>query len=157
MMMARLLSTFNHRSKAINLTKAKATCADNYHTMKLKKFCLLVCALFLSGCIGIDIPPRVFAWKPFSLLRGSEQVGRDQIANRFLVAKKVLRLDGFYSNEVLTLIGQPQKIRTIETGISEDWLYNYFKINPKDRMDASEGTFCVRVYKDKVLDVVPIT
>ena len=115
-----------------------------------------ILVLTLSGCVGFDFPPRFFANKPFTLFRGSEQIGRDQITNRFLIAKKVVRIEGFYSNEVLSIIGQPQKIRTLESGISEDWIYRYFKVNPKDRMDAEQGSFCVRMYKDKVLDVVAI-
>lgn len=114
----------------------------------------LSAAVLWTGCVGYDIPPRVFSWKPFTLLRGSEQVARDQITNRYLVAKETLSLKGLYSNEVLTLIGQPQQIRPYVKNFSEDWLYTYFKIHPKDRLDADQGQFLVRIYEGKVIDVV---
>lgn len=114
---------------------------------------ILITAFLLSGCVGYEFPPNIFARKPFTLLGGSEQVGRDQLANRLLVSKKLFPLEGKYSNEVLTYLGQPQQIDVIQTGISEDWLFVYYK-GLQNRIDSKQDSFLVRFYQDKVIDVV---
>lgn len=88
------------------------------------------------------------------MLRGSEQIGRDQITNRYLAAKRVLPLKDLASNEVLSLLGQPQQIMVREPNISEDWLYVYYNLQPKERLDSTQSSFIVQIYHDKVMDVV---
>ncbi|MSR76708.1 MAG: hypothetical protein EXS63_00560 [Candidatus Omnitrophica bacterium] len=114
----------------------------------------LLLPLLSTGCVGYDVPPRIFHWKPFRLLRSSEQVGRDQVTNRLFVAVKAYPLRGRFSNEVLSFLGQPQEIKILERGVSEDWLYIYYKPHLKERIDSEEGSFLVRFYNDKVIDVV---
>lgn len=74
--------------------------------------------------------------------------------NRLIVATKAYPMRGKFSNEVLSLLGQPQQIQVIENGISEDWLYVYYKAQLKERVDAEQGNFLVRFYHNKVIDIV---
>ena len=117
-------------------------------------YTLLFISILFTGCVGYDFPPRVFNWKPFRLIRTSEQIGRDQITNRFIVATKAYPMHGKFSNEVLSFLGQPQQIQVIENGISEDWLYIYYKPSLQERVDEKQGNFLVRFYHDKVIDIV---
>ena len=119
----------------------------------LKKIFLFSALPALIGCTGIDIPPHIFKGPPYTLLRGSEQIGRDQIANRLLVADSHIKIQGLITNDVLTLLGQPQEIQIVEREVSEDWIYVYYKkYTPKSHSEPSE--FMVRFYHDKVIDVV---
>ena len=122
--------------------------------LKKSLYPLILISVLLSGCVGYDFPPRIFNWKPFRLIRTSEQIGRDQLANRLIVATKAYPMRGKFTNEVLSFLGQPQQIQIIESGISEDWLYTYYKPQLKERVDADQGNFLVRFYHDKVIDIV---
>ena len=113
---------------------------------------LFALIIFFPGCIGFD-PPNPLDGFPISFIKGQEQVGGDQITNRFIVAKKMFPLKNKDSNEILSFLGQPQQIKIIEKGISEDWVYVYYK-NVKDIVHSGEGAFMVRFYRDKVIDVV---
>ncbi len=126
-------------------------------------FCFF--ALLASGCTGWNL------WdftqhKPYTYLKG-DQFGRDQLANRTLVAyTKKITLTGKDSNEVLTLLGQPQNIHTIQRGFSEDWYFVYYKThvayNPVDKLPVpypgknSQGEYVVRFENDKVVDVISL-
>ena len=120
--------------------------------MRSKTFYLLLLVI-LTGCVGYNFPPNIFAGKPYTLLRGSEQIGRDQLTNRLLIGKNAFSIRGKLSNDVLSLLGQPQEIHVVQTGVSEDWLYIYLKGISK-RASGEKAAFLVRFYQDKVIDVV---
>lgn len=114
------------------------------------------------GCTGWNIP-QPFQHKPWTYLKG-DQFGRDQIANRTLVANtKKLILNGKTSNEVLTILGQPQQIQVIESNVSQDWYFIYYKKYAAyvEKVPYpgkyTEGEFVVRFNNDKVTDVVTLT
>jgi hypothetical protein len=120
--------------------------------MKKRTLFLIVLLLSATGCIGWNVP-NPFQAKPYAYLRGGEQFGRDQLANRFLVGEKIIPIKGKDSRDILSLLGQPQEIQVIERNISEDWLYVYYK-KYKTWPRTDEGTFVVRIYNEEVLDVV---
>lgn len=111
---------------------------------------LLLC---FSGCVGWN-PGELMDGKPVSYVRGGDQFGRDQLANRWLVAEKKIPLKGRHANEVMTLLGQPQDIQVRQHRISEDWFFTYYKAY-KTRPKTELGSFLVRIYHDHVVDVVP--
>ncbi len=113
-----------------------------------------------SGCVGYDIP-QPFQAKPYTYIKGGDQLGRDTLENRVLVARRVFPLKGRESNEVLTILGQPQRIDVVERNTSEDWYFIYDKNHvayapsfTKKILEEKPGTFLVRLYHDKVIDVV---
>ncbi len=91
--------------------------------------------------------------KPYTYLKGGDQIGRDQLANRWLIANKSYPIKGKDKNEIITLLGQPQQVQVVEHRISEDWYFLYYK-NYKTKPETDEGSFLVRFYNDKVIDVV---
>ena len=106
-----------------------------------------------TGCTGVDFPPHIFKGPPYTWLKTSEQIGRDQIMNRLLVANKKLSVNGMVSNEVLTVLGEPQQVDVVERDVSEDWIYVYYKkYTPLKHSEPSQ--FMVRLYHDKVIDVI---
>ncbi len=127
---------------------------------------LLMTTVCLSGCIGYD------AWtplqeKPYTYLKGGDQLGRDTLQNRSLVAARLFPVKGMDSHDLLTILGQPQSIKIVEREVAEDWFFIYYKnhvaytprfIPPtKQKLsDNKEGSFLVRIYNGKVLDVVNI-
>lgn len=119
----------------------------------MRKNLWILIPLLLTGCIGWN-PAEVLDGKPFSYVRGGDQFGRDQLANRWLVAEKKISIKGRESNDVITLLGQPQEIRTRQHKISEDWFFVYYKAY-KTRPRTEQGSFVVRMYHDQVMDVVP--
>lgn len=146
--------------------------------MKTKKIVLLlVIASACAGCTGIDVP-QPFQSKPYTYISGGDQLGRDTIQNRSLVANHLFPVKGLEENEVLTILGQPQQIQITERNVAEDWYYIYYKdyvayvpkalYKAKERaaayssksvqkvMERKEGTFLVRFYHDKVIDVVNV-
>lgn len=121
---------------------------------------LLTSSIILSGCIGWNIP-QPFQGKPYTYFAGGDQIGRDTLENRILAANSLFPLKGLHPNEVLTYLGQPQQIHVIEREIAEDWYYVYYKkyaaYMPRkiqNKIAREKGTFIVRIYQDKVLDVV---
>ncbi len=118
-------------------------------------------SLLIAGCTGWNIPQPIQS-KPWTYLKG-EQFGRDQIANRTLIAyTKKLTIKGRDTNEVITLLGQPQQIQVIERNVSQDWYFIYYKTYaayvekaPYPGKDA-QGEFVVRFTNDKVTDVVTL-
>lgn len=115
---------------------------------------LLGFALF-SGCIGYN-PPHLAQMRPFTLIDGGDQLGRDQLANRAMVADLKVPIKGKGPNEVLTFLGQPQEIQVRERKVSEDWYFVYYK-RYKTWPNTKEGSFLVRFYKDEVVDVVKVS
>ena len=97
--------------------------------------------------------PQPFDQKPYTLFKGGDQFGRDQLANRFLVADKMLPLTGFSGNEVLTILGQPTTVQEIQKGQSQDWRFSYYK-KYKTLPKTEVGYFVIRFYHDKVIDMV---
>lgn len=89
------------------------------------------------------------------MLRGGDQVGRDQLANRYLAANRLLALKGLDGNEILTLLGQPQTIEVKEREVSEDWYFTYYK-RYKTWPKTDEGQFLIRIYHNKVIDVITL-
>ena len=73
---------------------------------------------------------------------------------------KKLVLHGKNTNEVLTLLGQPQQIQVIERNVSQDWYFIYYKLYAAymEKLPYpgkyTEGYFVVRFNNDKVTDVV---
>ena len=130
--------------------------------MPMKNNFLPALFLLMTGCIGFNVPQPLQS-KPYTLFSKGDQLGRDQLANRNLVAKSKVILKGRGSNDVLTLLGQPQQIQIRERGVSEDWYFVYYKwyvpYNPSNKVDFpdQEGEFIVRIYRDKVLDVVKVS
>lgn len=124
----------------------------------MKKSLILLLSLFLSGCIGWGVW-QPLSDKPYTYISKGSQFGRDQIANRSLVARAKVVLKGRDANEVLTLLGQPQQIQVLERGISEDWYFTYYKYyvayNPTNKVGVpdSEGEFVVRMYRGEVIAV----
>ncbi len=126
---------------------------------------LLFCfVLFLSGCAGIGIW-QPLQEKPYTFFKGGDQFGRDQMTNRRIIANGKLFLKGKSANEVLSLLGQPQEIRTIEQNVSQDWYFVYYKgylpyvdkitertIEPR----LAAGAFIVKIHRDRVSDVVKL-
>jgi hypothetical protein len=123
---------------------------------------LLLSLVFMTGCIGFGVP-QPYQGKPFTMLSKGDQLGRDQIANRSLVARAKVILKGREANDVVTLLGQPQQVQILERHVSEDWYFVYFKnyvpYNPTNKVDYpdEQGEFVVRIYRDKVIDVVKLS
>ena len=116
---------------------------------------MVLTAGFLScGCTGYSLPPLTQI-RPYSLISGGDQYGRDQIANRWLVAEKKFPVKGKDKNEMTSLLGQPQQVEVLEHNVSEDWYFIYYK-NYKLAPSTPEGTFMVRFYHDAVIDVVKL-
>lgn len=105
-----------------------------------------------AGCVGFDLP-HFFQEKPWTLLQGGDQLGRDQLANRYLVSQKIFPMNGLDANQVLTILGEPSEIDVVEHDVSEDWYYIYYK-RYKTWPETPKGTFLVRFYQNKVIDVV---
>ena len=108
------------------------------------------------GCSGIQFPPPVFQMKPWTMLTQGEQLGRDQLANRYLVASDIVPINGWHENSVLNILGQPQEIDVQQHEVSEDWYYIYYKAY-KTQPQTDEGLFIVRFYHDEVIDVVNLS
>ncbi|MBN1689264.1 MAG: hypothetical protein JW893_09195 [Candidatus Omnitrophica bacterium] len=117
-------------------------------------FLMLAVVCFQTGCVGYGLP-HIFNEKPFTLLRGGDQFGRDILANRLIVANHMLPIKDMHKNEVLTILGEPQTIDITARNISEDWHYIYYK-RYKTWPDTGKGVFLVRFYHDKVIDVVKV-
>ena len=114
-----------------------------------------------GGCIGWNVPQPIQS-KPYTYFKGGDQLGRDTMTNRRLVAQFKVPLGGRGGNEVLSILGQPQDIRIRARDVSEDWYYVYYKNyipytpqNPLDT-DPGKGVFLVRFYHEKVIDVVKV-
>ena len=120
--------------------------------MKKSLLITLTSSFVFIGCAGFDFPPSIFEFKPFSLLEGA-QIGRDKVANRNLVAEHRIKIDGRSSNEVLTMLGQPQMIEIRDKRISQDWYFSYYPRLAK-APNTDQQTFVVRMYHNKVIDVV---
>lgn len=130
--------------------------------MKTKLGILIFAAALAGGCVGFDLPQPLQS-KPYTYVKGGDQLGRDTLENRVLVASRLFPLQGRDSNEVLTILGQPQQIQVVERNISEDWYFIYYKNHvayvPKQVRkiyDQKPGSFLVRFYHDKVIDVVNV-
>ncbi len=127
--------------------------------MRKRILILIGAAILLNGCTGWTLP-QPFSNKPYTYLHTGEPFGRDQLTNRLLVANKLLPLmKGKDSNEVLTLLGQPQQIKTVQRNISEDWYFTYYKThipyNPADSiLPDKRGEFVIRFENDQVIDVI---
>lgn len=128
-------------------------------TMKAQLTALLSTFL-LAGCVGYDIPQPLSA-KPYTYIKGGDQLGRDTLQNRALVAKLKFPLKGREGNEVLSILGQPQEVHVVERNVAEDWYFIYYKDYaayfpkiPKVLDADNKGSFLVRLYHDKVIDVV---
>ena len=115
----------------------------------------------MSGCVGFNIPQPIQS-KPYTLFSKGDQFGRDQLANRLMVANGKALVKGVSGNDLLSLLGQPQQIQVLERNISEDWYFVYYKkyipYNPVNKMNFpdEEGEFVVRIYRDKVIDLVKL-
>ena len=123
----------------------------------------LISIMFLtSGCVGFNFP-NVFGWKPFSYLNKGTQFGRDQLANRHMIANSILSLKGKDPNEVLSLLGQPQEINVTEREVSQDWYFVYYKgykaylSRHNDPASFDRGEFVIRFYHDRVIDTIKLT
>ena len=146
--------------------------------MKLQKLIFLLSFSAIgSGCIGFDMP-QPFQHKPYTYIVGGDQLGRDTIENRSLVARHIFPVKGLPQNDVLTILGQPQQIQITERDVAEDWYFIYYKdyqayvpnqlyrardyaasYSPKSVkkiIERREGTFLVRFYHDQVIDVVNV-
>ncbi len=111
---------------------------------------------FLSaGCVGIGAP-NLPEMKPYSLIRGGDQLGRDQLANRLMAANAKVLLKGRNSNEVLTFLGQPQQIEVTKRNIAENWYFVYYQ-KYKTWPNTKQGLFVVRFLDGKVEDVTKLT
>jgi len=106
------------------------------------------------GCIGLS-PPHFLQMKPYTLFRGGDQLGRDQIANRYLVSMKLFPVKGLYQNEILTILGEPQERDIQKPGVSEDWYFVYYK-RYKTWPHTPKGSFLIRFYQGKAIDVIKI-
>ncbi len=145
------------------MSQAREIKADNSKAMNKRLLILLsACALGSSGCTGLDLP-QPFQTKPYTYISGGDQLGRDTLENRVLVAGKKFPIKNRDTNEVLSILGQPQNIQIVEREVAEDWYYVYYKnyvaYVPKkiaNLRDRQEGTFIVRFYHDRVIDVVAI-
>lgn len=115
---------------------------------------VLCTGLLFNGCVGYN-PPHFLQMKPYTLLKGGDQLGRDQLANRWLVAQKLVPMKDKDSREVITLLGQPQQVEVVQHQVSEDWYFIYYK-NYKTKPLTDEGSFLVRFYNDKVIDVIKL-
>ena len=116
--------------------------------MKKSYLFLLMCVF--SGCTGWDLPSPAQMW-PYTMVSGGAQAGRDQLANRSLVASNIVSVKNKNKNEILTLLGQPQKVKIISRNVSEDWYFIYYK-RYKTAPSTEEGSFFIRFYNDKVID-----
>ncbi len=105
-----------------------------------------------TGCIGLNFPDPT-QMMPYTMIDGGAQLGRDQLANRSIVANHFPLIKGMHQNSVLTVLGQPQTIDIIERDVSEDWYFTYYK-RYKTAPQTDEGTLLVRLYNQKVIDVV---
>lgn len=115
-------------------------------------FLTLLGMLLFTGCIGYT-GPNLLKMKPYTFFRGGDRFGRDQLANRFLVAEHLFPIKGLNQNEILSLLGQPQEIRVVQKGNSEDWHYLYYK-RYKLWPRTDEGLLLVRFYNQRVVDSV---
>ena len=124
--------------------------------IKLAKNILVGSALVtFAGCTGFGLP-GVSQMKPFSYINHGDQFGRDQLANRWLVGKKLVPLKGRDANEVTTLLGQPQEVQITKHNVSEDWYFVYYKAY-KTRPNSEQGSFLVRFYQKQVIDVISLS
>ena len=130
--------------------------------MDKKPLLILTAVVLAGGCVGFDLP-QPLQNKPYTYLKGGDQLGRDTLENRVLVANHLFPLKDRDSNEVLTILGQPQQVNIVERNVSEDWYFVYYKKHVAYVTDAIEkishpesGTFLVRIYHDRVIDVVNI-
>ena len=115
---------------------------------------LISASWFLQGCAGISMP-QPFEHQPYTILKGGDQFGRDQLANRMLVSNAHALLKGMGPNDVLSFLGQPQNVKVTERNVSESWYYVYYK-KYKLAPHTPEGAFLVQFYEDKVIDVVSL-
>ena len=113
---------------------------------------LFTFSLITGGCTGFNVPQPT-EMRPYTLFYGGDQLGRDQLANRYLVAQRIVPIKGKNANEILSLLGQPQDIKTEERDVSEDWYYIYYK-QYKTRPHTDRGLFLVRFYQNEVIDVL---
>ncbi len=120
----------------------------------LRKMALVLLGLTFTGCVGVN-PPHLTEMKPYTLLRGGDQVGRDQLANRWMVGESKFPIQGWNKNEVTTLLGQPQSVKIREHRVAEDWFFIYYK-NYKLWPQTEEGSFVVRFHQNQVFEVVKI-
>ncbi len=130
--------------------------------MKTKSILLLIVLASMAGCTGWNFP-QPLQHKPYTYLMGGAQLGRDQLENRSLAANSKFPMKGRDANEVLTILGQPQNVEVVERDTAENWYFVYYKNyvsyvseNIKQKYDRNEGTFVVRFYHDRVIDVVKI-
>ena len=125
-------------------------------SVKLRPTFIYLLLPLLSGCIGFNFP-QPYENKPFTFIKGGDQLGRDQLTNRYLVASKKVKVTGWDKNDVLSLLGQPQQIQIRERNVSEDWYFVYYKkyisYNPANKISFpdEEGEFVLHVYQDKVI------
>lgn len=110
--------------------------------------------IYQTGCIGIGAP-HPFQARPWTLLSEGDQLGRDQMANRWLVATARVPLKGLDGNSVLTILGQPQQVEVQQRDISEDWYFIYHK-NYKVPLQTKEGLFMLRLHENRVVDTVRV-
>jgi len=121
----------------------------------IKKISILFIGIYffcLTGCVGYGLP-HLMKIPPLNLARGGDQLGRDVLANRLLVANKLAPIKNMHKNEVLNLLGEPQQIEITTSDVSEDWHYIYYK-RYKTWPTTDKGLFLVRFYHEKVIDVV---
>ena len=117
-------------------------------------FILSALPLTLTSCIGYNLP-HFIEMKPYTYFRGGDQLGRDQLANRMLVANAKVVIKGKNSNEVLSLLGQPQDIQVRERNVSEDWYFIYYK-RYKTWLKTDQGLFYVRFQQGEAVDAVKV-
>jgi hypothetical protein len=98
--------------------------------------------LAFAGCTGLGVPQPLQS-RPWTLLHGGDQLA-DSDGKVWIKGKQ--------SNEVLSILGQPQRIETIERNVAEDWYYVYYKAY-KTRPVTEEGVFVVRFYNERAIDV----
>lgn len=126
------------------------------HKTILKTLFSLLMVTLCTGCVGLIKVPEPFKRKPWTLLTEGDQFGRDQLANRSLVANDVIPLHGWYKNSIITTLGEPQEIKVTEREVSEDWYFVYYK-KYKLAPRTDEGLFVVRFYHGKVIDVINLS
>ena len=112
-----------------------------------------------AGCAGVSFP-QPFQGKPYTYFSKGDQFGRDHLMNRSMVGSKRIGVNGFTTNEVLTLLGQPQEIRVQVRDVAEDWYFVYYKnYKPyvpslKKNVEFQEGQFVVRFVDKHAKDTV---
>lgn len=143
-----------NRTPSLDLKLLGAEPIDTEDMIRKKIFISFLIFPLFCGCIGIGMP-QPLQRKPYTLLRGGDQIGRDQLANRTLVADLKVPIKGLNSNEVLSILGQPQQIKVTEKNVSEDWYFSYYK-RYKTFPKTPQGSFLVRFYHNKVIQVAKI-